>query len=46
MYDAEGRFYHQKTRWYTKKFTQLRWCNAWMVRALAALRRELKHEAD
>ncbi len=46
MYDAEGRFYHQKTRWYTKKFTQLRWCNAWMVRALAALLREVKHEAD
>jgi hypothetical protein len=36
MYSQEGRFYHQRTRWYTKKFTQLRWCNAWMVRALAA----------
>jgi uncharacterized protein YyaL (SSP411 family) len=36
MYNPEGRFYHQRTRWYTKKFTQLRWCNAWMVRALAA----------
>ena len=36
MYNPQGRFYHQRTRWYTKKFTQLRWCNAWMVRALAA----------
>lgn len=36
MYNPEGRFYHQRTRWYTKKITQLRWCNAWMVRALAA----------
>ncbi len=37
MYNSEGRFYHQQTRWYTKTFTQMRWCNAWMVRALAAL---------
>jgi len=44
MYDPEGRFYHQKTRWYTKRFTQLRWCNAWMVRALAAYAKEIAHE--
>lgn len=37
MYDPAGRFYHQRTRWYTKTFTQMRWCNAWMVRGLAAL---------
>jgi len=43
MYDAEGRFYYQRTRRYTKRFTFLRWCNAWMVRALAALARE-QHE--
>jgi hypothetical protein len=46
MYDPEGRFYHQRTRWYTKKFTQLRWCNAWMVRGLAALEREMYGETD
>jgi hypothetical protein len=45
MYNPEGRFYHQKTRWYTKTFTQLRWCNAWMVRALAAYAKEIVHEA-
>lgn len=44
MYNPEGRFYHQKTRWYTKTFTQLRWCNAWMVRALAAYAKEIAHE--
>ena len=46
MYNPEGRFYHQRTRWYTKTFTQLRWCNAWMVRALAALVREMHSETD
>jgi hypothetical protein len=45
MYDPEGRFYHQRTRWYTKTFTQLRWCNAWMVRGLAALLLGMHREA-
>lgn len=45
MYHPEGRFYYQRTRWYTKTFTQLRWCNAWMVRALAALALEIHREA-
>lgn len=35
MYDPEGRFYYQETRWYRKRFTEMRWCNAWMVRALS-----------
>jgi hypothetical protein len=35
MYHPEGRFYYQRTRWYTKRFTLLRWCNAWMARSLA-----------
>lgn len=46
MYNPEGRFYHQRTRWYTKTFTQLRWCNAWMVRALAALELRMHREAN
>lgn len=37
MYHSQGRFYYQKTRWVTKRFTLLRWCNAWMARALVAL---------
>jgi hypothetical protein len=46
MYNPEGRFYWQRTRWYTRTFTQLRWCNAWMVRALAAYARNLRREID
>ncbi len=38
MCDPSGRFYYQQTRFYTKRFTLLRWCNAWMARALAELR--------
>jgi len=30
----DGVFYYQKTRLFTKKFTLLRWCNAWMAVAL------------
>lgn len=30
-----GSFWYQKTHFFTKKFTLLRWCNAWMARALA-----------
>ena len=26
-----GQFWHQKTRWFTKKFTLTRWCNAWKI---------------
>jgi hypothetical protein len=35
MYAPEGRFFYQETRFGLKKFTFLRWCNAWMCRALA-----------
>jgi len=41
MYDPEGCFFYQRTRWYTKRFTLLRWCNAWMARGLAALEKEM-----
>ena len=37
MYHSDGRFYYQQTPWFTKRFTLLRWCNAWMFRALARL---------
>lgn len=35
MYHPEGRFYYQETRFYRKTFTLMRWCNAWMARALS-----------
>src|SRR5262245_3025211 len=35
MFDRQGRFYYQRARWFTKRFTLMRWCNAWMARALA-----------
>jgi hypothetical protein len=37
LYHPEGRFFYQELRTYTKKFTLLRWCNAWMFRGMAAL---------
>ncbi len=36
MWHHSGRFYYQQTRCYRKRFTLMRWCNAWMARALAA----------
>ena len=35
--EKEARFYYQKRPLYTTKFTLLRWCNAWMCRALSEL---------
>lgn len=37
LYHPSGRFHYQQTRWYTKRFTLMRWCNAWMIRAMGAL---------
>jgi hypothetical protein len=34
---AEGRFYHQRRRLYTKRFTLMRWCQGWMTYALSTL---------
>lgn len=36
MYHPEGRFYYQENRFFIKKFTFIRWCNAWMCRAMAS----------
>ncbi|MBU4461384.1 MAG: hypothetical protein KJ579_12510, partial [Verrucomicrobia bacterium] len=33
--DPAGFFYYQKGRFLTNRFCQMRWCNAWMSRALA-----------
>lgn len=40
LYNECGRFYYQQTPFYTKRFTLLRWCNAWMAFALAQLELE------
>jgi hypothetical protein len=42
LYSGRGYFYYQQRRHYTTRFTFMRWCNAWMARALARL---LSHQA-
>jgi len=37
MLHPEGRFYFQKGRLYTKRYTLMRWCQAWMCYALSTL---------
>ena len=31
LYTGDGQFYYQKRRFYTKRFTLMRWCQAWMA---------------
>ena len=35
LHAANGRFYYQKDRIYTKRFTLMRWCQGWMAYALS-----------
>ena len=42
LYNPKGRFYYQESKYFTKKFTLLRWCNAWMYRALTELHKNIK----
>jgi hypothetical protein len=35
LYAGDGQFYYQRRRLYTKRFTLMRWCQAWMAYALA-----------
>jgi hypothetical protein len=44
MQDPRGAFYYQRTRWGTKRFTLMRWCNAAMAFALARLLRRTLEE--
>lgn len=37
LHDEQGYFYYQQTRGMTKKLCLMRWCNAWMCRAIAQL---------
>lgn len=51
LYRPEGYFMHQKRRLTTRRYCLMRWCNAWMCRALAfmpliARTRSTTHEPD
>lgn len=35
LYDGSGAFWYRQQRWYVKRFTLMRWCQAWMAYALA-----------
>lgn len=35
LYAGNGRFYYQKKKYYTKRFTLMRWCQAWMSYAMS-----------
>ncbi|MBI5014760.1 MAG: hypothetical protein HZB55_04635 [Deltaproteobacteria bacterium] len=37
LQDPSGRFYYQRGRFWTKRYTLMRWCNAWMACALSSL---------
>jgi hypothetical protein len=37
LYAGSGQFYYQRRRWYTKRMTLMRWCQAWMTYAIAVL---------
>jgi hypothetical protein len=44
MQDPSGFFYYQKHRYYVNKIPYMRWSNAWMFAALAALLRRVQDE--
>jgi len=44
LYAGGGRFWYQKRRFYTKRFTLMRWSQAWMSHALATLGDRLRPE--
>ena len=35
LYAGDGRFYYRQQRFYTKRITLMRWCEAWMAYALS-----------
>lgn len=46
LYAGDGQFYYQKRRFYTKRFTLMRWCQAWMAFALGEYLRARRRERD
>lgn len=37
LYAGEGKFYYRKQRYYTRRITLMRWCEAWMAYAVSEL---------
>jgi hypothetical protein len=37
MQSSQGFFYYKKHKWWTNRFTEMRWCNAWMSYGLSTL---------
>lgn len=35
LYAGDGRFYYRKQKFYTKRFTLMRWCQSWMAFAIS-----------
>jgi hypothetical protein len=35
LYAGDGRFYHRQNRFYTRRVTLMRWCQAWMAYAIS-----------
>lgn len=46
LHDGEGRFFYQKRRYYTKRMTLMRWCQAWMAFAIGTFCRQLRSTPD
>lgn len=46
LYGGHGQFYYQKRRFYTKRFTLMRWCQAWMSYALACYLAAVSEERE
>lgn len=46
LHDGEGRFFYQKRRYYTKRMTLMRWCQAWMAFAIGTFCRRIRSTTD
>ncbi|SDQ23015.1 prenyltransferase/squalene oxidase repeat-containing protein [Natronobacterium texcoconense] len=46
LYAGDGQFYYQQRRFYTKRFTLMRWCQAWMAYALSTYARACDGESE
>lgn len=46
LYAGSGRFNYRKQRFYTKQFTLMRWCQAWMARAIAVYIERTREATD
>jgi hypothetical protein len=46
LYAGDGRFYFRRQRFYTKRITLMRWCQAWMAFAISEFLRVGETEVD